>query len=174
MVDTHLARQIGANPAITSPATPEGVPTNILNQLTRWIPTETIAIYVALLALLAPVTQGSDYTSRWILFGIVVGANPIIVISIALAKSKISSESHGLPRWPGFHPPLFAIVVSMVAFAAWAFALPDTPLGNLSGYDTKWGVGIITVATIGITLLANALHKSPDLDQVQTVSQGAK
>jgi hypothetical protein len=169
MVDTHLAAQIGADTATASPPSPQGVPTNILNQITRWIPTETIAVYVAMLPLLAAVSTSSpSYTSRWILFGLVAAANPVIVVLIALAKIDMTTFS-----WKAIPFPLFAIIMSTVAFAAWAFALPDTPLSNIGGYNTKWGIAIITTVTIGITLIANAFHKSPDFDQVQTQAQGA-
>ena len=169
MVDTHLVSVKGASDQVSSPTSPQGVPTNILNQITRWIPTETIAIYVALLPLLASTASGSSYTSRWVLFGIVTAANPLVVLLLVLAKSTIKES-----WWKAVSPPpFFAIVASTVAFAAWAFALPDTPLKDLSGYDTKWNVAIITVVTIAITLIANAFHQSPDFDQVQTQVQGA-
>jgi hypothetical protein len=172
MVDTHMALKMGQDKAVLSPSVPQGVPTDIANQISRWIPTETIAVYVALLPLLAPITTGTNYTSRWILFGIVAGANPVVVWLIALAKAK-SNPGSDLPTWQGFSWPIFAMVISVIAFSAWAFALPDTPLSDISGYNTKWNVAIIIVVTTGITLIANALHRSPELDQVQTVAQGA-
>lgn len=70
MVDTSLARQQAADPAQASPTEPVGVSMSLVNQLSRWIPTETITVYVALLALLAPMGASSSFNSRWILFGI--------------------------------------------------------------------------------------------------------
>ena len=61
-----------------------------------------------------------------------------------------------------------------MAFAAWAFALPDTPLSSITGYQLKWNAAIITVTTTAIVLVANALHNSPDYDQVVTIQQGAQ
>ena len=57
MVDTRIARQQAENVKSPSPDKPVGAPTDLVNQITRWIPTETITIYVALLALLAPVAN---------------------------------------------------------------------------------------------------------------------
>jgi hypothetical protein len=170
MVDTHLAKQLGQDSSIASPSSPQGVPTSLTNQIARWIPTETIAIYVAVLALLAPATKpGSDYASRWVLFWIMVGVNPVVVLLVQMAKGSPPLTT------PGYRLklPLFAMAVSMVAFSAWAFALPDTPLGDISGYNTKWNIAIITIVTTAVTLIANAFHESPELDQVQTVAQGA-
>lgn len=165
MVDTSLARKQGADADQPSPNAPVGVPTNWANQITRWIPTETITVYVALLALVAPeAAHKSSFASRWVLFGIIVAINPVVVILLAMAKSK---------TWKLDKFPVFEMLIAPIAFAAWAFALPDTPLNSISGYNIKWNAAIVTVTTIGITLVANAFHQSPDFDQVQTKQQGA-
>jgi hypothetical protein len=171
MVDTKLARDKGADPAVVSPMAPQGVPTNILNQITRWIPTETVTVYVAFLSLFGtPVLksgqQASDlsYTSRWLLLALVALATPIVVILITMAKTTT-----GRP----FQWPIFEMVVGTIAFVAWAVALPDTPLSDFKDYDVKFNGAILIAVTLAIVLVANALKRSPDLDQVQTVAQGA-
>ncbi len=165
MVDTKLAAQQAGDPKTPSPDQPLGVSTNIVNQITRWIPTETITVYVALLALVAPVAAHSpSYASRWVLFWLMTAANPVVVILLVMAKKQPKDT---------FHFPLFEIVIATIAFAAWSFALPDTPLSSISGYGIQWNSAILTVTTIAITLIANALHKSPDFDQVITKQQGA-
>ncbi len=169
MVDTHLASQQGADKDQISPDKPVGVSTNLVNQITRWIPTETITVYVALLALVAPITAASHahphpYLSRWVLFGIVTAVNPVVVVLIAMAKRKA-----GTP----FRYPVFAMVIAPIAFAAWAFSLSDTPLSSIPGYGIRWNTAILTVTTVAITLMANALGQSPNFDQVMTKEQGA-
>jgi hypothetical protein len=165
MVNTRLALAQAADKSIPSPAKPIGVSTGVVDQITRWIPTETISIYVALLALLAPIAKHApSFESRWILFGIVTAVNPIVVLLLAMAKT-VPGDKFGLP--------LFEMMVAPLAFAAWAFALPDTPLAQLAHYDLKWNAAILSVTTTGIVLVANALHKSPDYDQVVTKQQGA-
>ena len=166
MVDTKLVRQQAADPTQASPPQPVGVSTSLVSQVTRWIPTETITLYVALLALLAPIGMSSSFTSRWVLFGIMAGANPLVVILLTMAKTDSGSTTR-------FKWPVFEMLIAPVAFAAWAFALPDTPLKAIGSYDIKWNTAIITVTTVGVTLVANALHKSPDFDQVVTKQQGA-
>lgn len=164
MIDTKLARDQAADSNQVSPPQPVGVSTSVVNQLSLWIPTETITVYVALLALLAPTTASTSFTSRWILFGALTAVTPVVIILLMMAKTK-----------PGgaFSWPFFEMAVAPVAFAAWAFALPDTPLKSIGSYDTKWNTAIIIVATAAITLVANALHKSPSIDQVITKAQGA-
>jgi hypothetical protein len=175
MVDTHIAAGKGSDTNVVSPSTPVGVATNVVNQLTRWIPTETIAIYVALLPLLGTLAKHNpNYRTHWILFYAILVADPIIVVLIGLTKASETDGKFGIPKWTGFKWPVFAIVVSMIAFSAWAFALPGTPLGDVDGYNTTWNAAIIIVITTMIPLVASALHKSPELDQVQTLAQGAK
>ena len=165
MVDTNLARRQAKNPDEISPAQPVGVSTNLVNQITRWIPTETITIYVILLALVAPLAAHSaSFTSRWVLFSVITVANPVVVVLLAMAKTK-NAEA--------FKLPVFEMIIAPIAFAAWAFALPDTPLRAVSGYGIRWNTAILTITTVAITLIANALHKSPDFDQVVTKQQGA-
>lgn len=81
-----------------------------------------------------------------------------------MAKTKSGTKF----KWP-----IFDMVVAPFAFAAWGFASPDAPLKSIIGYDIKWNTAIITVTAVGVTLLANALHKFPDYDQVVTQQQGA-
>jgi hypothetical protein len=170
MVDTHLANQQGKGGGPGSPSKPVGVSTNLVNQITRWIPTETITVYVALLALVAPISAHANshsYMSRWVLFAIVTAVNPVVVYLIYMGKRRSNSDLKALPS------PVFAMIIAPVAFAAWAFALPDTPLSSISGYGIQWNTGIITVATSAIWLVAYALGQSPNYDQVQTQQQGA-
>ncbi len=165
MVDTRLALAQAADKSKPSPDKPVGVSTGVANQITRWIPTETISVYVALLALLVPLSnRAPSFESRWILFGIVTAVNPIVVILLMMAKTQPDDK---------FAWPVFEMVVAPIAFAAWAFALPDTPLSQFPHYDLKWNAAILSVTTTGIVLVANALHKSPDYDQVVTKQQGA-
>jgi hypothetical protein len=134
-----------------------GSVTNLISEITRWIPTETVTVYVVLLAMLAPVSGSfPSFTSRWVLFGVMTGANPVVVVLLAMARTK---------KGAALRLPTFEMIISSVAFAAWAFALPDTPLSSIAGYSLKWNPAILTGTTILIALLASALHRSFDLDQ---------
>ena len=114
---------------------------------------------------MAPLSQHSpSFTSRWILFWLMTAANPVVIILLVMAKKQPGDK---------FLFPWFEILIAPIAFAAWAFALPDTPLNSISGYSVRWNAAILTVTVTAITLVANALHKSPDFDQVMTKQQGA-
>src|SRR5258708_29719167 len=110
MVDTKLTLQQAQDPQKASPEQPVGVPTNIANQITRWIPTETITVYVALLALVAPLAPHSpSFTSRWVLFGLMTAANPVVVVLLFKAKTQKADD---------FKLPVFEMIIASVAFAA--------------------------------------------------------
>jgi uncharacterized membrane protein len=157
MVDTKVALEQAQDRNSTNPPKPADIATTLINQVTRWIPTETITVYVVLLALLAPEASNSpSFTSRWVLFAVMTAMNPVVVVLLSMARTETGDA---------FKFPVFEMIIASVAFAAWAFALPDTPLSSISGYNIKWNTAILTATTISIALLANALHRSLDLDQ---------
>jgi len=157
MVETRVALEQARDPQPISLTGQVDSVTNLISQITRWIPTETVSVYVVLLALLAPVNGSSpSFTSRWVLFAVMTAANPVVVILLTMARTD---------KGDVFKLPVFEMIIASVAFAAWAFALPDTPLTSIPGYSIKWNPAILTGTTILIALLANALHRSFDLDQ---------
>jgi hypothetical protein len=147
-------------PAATDVPQPTGVSATVVGQLVRWIPTETITLYVAYLALLTPITavtgkklcDSGDFTSRWV--GVVVFdvVTLVFVLLVYVAKLRTTKQPF---RWP-----LWEILASMVAFLAWSLALPDTPLRNLCGYKVEIGGFLVLVTTILITVVADALGRN--------------
>jgi hypothetical protein len=142
---------------------PGEVPTNIINQLVMWIPTEAITLYVAYVALFDPVKPkkripvcANDFTPRWIGFWIFVSLASFIALGGYVGKRRLMDPQ------PKFELPVFAMFVAPLAFAAWAAALPDTPLQDVCGYKAAFGGYAVLVATTAITFLAWMLGKSPD------------
>ena len=87
------------------------------NQIARYIPTEAIAIYVAILALYAPLAPKPhthvwqlDYTSRWYLFAAGLVGTAILVWLVYLGKSRAAGH-----KGRGKDVPVFEI--AMVVFA---------------------------------------------------------
>ena len=56
--------------------------------------------------------------------------------------------------------PVFEMAVSSVAFVAWATALTDTPLRDLSWYKVEIGGFIVLATTALIGLVADALDRN--------------
>jgi len=154
----------GAAPATPAPT---GVSTGIVNQLTRWIPSETILLYVALLAAIGTLkpVEGKelhelDYSSRWIALWIFLGVTALLVLGLSYGKARRSSKAF---RWP-----FFELLIAPIAFAGWAVALPDTPLLDIKGYSIAIGGFILLAVTIGTAVLAYIFNKSPDYEKVVT------
>jgi hypothetical protein len=133
------------------------------NQIARYIPTEAIAIYIGILALFAPLAQKPhtkvwqlDYTSRWYLFAAGLVGTAILVWLVYLGKSRAAGH-----KGPGRDVPVFEIAMAVLAMAAWAFALPDTPLQDFSWWQKGISPVILTAATLLIPVIASAWGKTP-------------
>jgi uncharacterized membrane protein len=139
---------------------PVGVPSNVTDQLVRWIPTETLTLYVAYIAVAklpaAPKGQKlyqADFLWQWVGVGIGTFITLAFVVLLAMGKVRSTKEPY---RWP-----IFEMAAAAVAFIAWAFALPDTPLLTFAGYKTEVGALIVTAVTVIIAVVAYAFGKQP-------------
>jgi hypothetical protein len=111
-----------------------------LDALARYIPTEAIALYLALLGAIGASTSG--YMGRWIAFGVFLFATPLLIF----IDWKIKSRGASRPD-PGLARKLltFNLIAATLAFAAWGFSLPASPFGAMSFYDERWA-GFVALA----------------------------
>jgi hypothetical protein len=144
---------------------PNGVPTNMVNQLTRFVPTETLTLYVAYLTALGGLSVRQEQDVCWASFsGRWIGVIAFALVSAALAlgltygKAKRSNQS--------FTWPIFEMITAAVAFCAWAFALPDTPLADICSYSPAWGAFILLTTTVTIAVVAWRFNKAPDYEKI--------
>jgi len=147
MADNKVLRDQKADG--TQPA-PKGVPANVVNQLVLFIPVEIITLWVALLAVLdePKVAQGKrlcdgDFTAYWVWFLVFVLLTIFLTLGLTYRKAKDAGQNFKLP-W-------FETWAGVAGFAAWAVALPETPLASWCRYDEAWGSFIVLGATVGIT-----------------------
>lgn len=146
---------------------PAGVPQNVLNQLMRYIPTESITLYVAVLALFSPLKAPQNkkvadlsFQGRWINFATFCALTLVLVPLLCLAKNRAAKKPW---KWP-----VFEMLVAPIAFAAWALSLPDTPLRTISGYKEAIGAAMVLGATVLIGVVADAAGKGPGAETVAT------
>lgn len=127
----------------------EGQP---FDQLTRYIPTESIALFVPTLSFIgaAAVAQQALKLS-WIVFGLFVAVvTPAIVLLIALGKQRSAGQPFSFPTWP--------MLSACLAFAGWALAVP----GLLGDPVWKVGAGLIALSvSIFLSLLEPILGGKP-------------
>jgi hypothetical protein len=153
-------RRLVERPKSAAAQTPQAttvVPATAIGQLARWIPTESITLYVAFLGVLNPIAgtvRACDgrYAGRWAALGAFLVATVCIVVLVHSAKVRRTLEPF---RWP-----VFEMSVSAVAFTAWAIALPDTPLNDFCGYKPELGAFIVLATTAIIGLVADALGRN--------------
>jgi hypothetical protein len=138
------------------------VPLPAANALVRYIPTEAVAIYVAILAGAfqplrpkpgQPLDQ-LDFTSRWLFLGIFLIATAGLVWLLYIGKARSAGEPYG-------DVPLFEMAVAAIALAGWAFALPDSPLADFSFYGGWLPPVVLGLTTLTIPAVAAALGRTP-------------
>jgi hypothetical protein len=118
-----------------------------LEKLTRYIPTEAIALYVAVLPFLVPkdvALVDQDFTSRWCLAIGVCGA--AVLFAVGVYRRDVFSRGEDF-RWP-----LRKTIIVGLAYWAWVFAIPASPLNAFDWYSPSLGaiVGIVTSAVIAL------------------------
>jgi hypothetical protein len=131
------------------------------SQLVRYFPTEIVAAYLFFVTQLSSIDTASchaDFASRWrALVGFAIAA-PILQILIYKARSRASGQRSGVP-W-------FECVIGLVAFVAWASALPGTPFADSCGWKPGYGAFAAGVVAVLIPLVAqatgHALAADPD------------
>lgn len=117
-----------------------------LRTLTTYIPTETLTLYVAILATLGAPPDARDV---WITFWCFLVATPLIIwITFA---TKLVTAQKPIPASP-LKWPLWELCAGTAAYVAWAWALPSSPL-PIGASKAVSGIVVLVVST-GLGLLA--------------------
>jgi hypothetical protein len=169
MSDAKLERvratMAAADDNAQAPAAKAAPALSATNDVARWIPTEAIALYLAFYTGIFGSTidlATTDFSSRWRFFAVFgIGGTTFLVVLVHAGKSRQSNTPF---KWP-----LFEMVVSDLAFAAWALALPAAPIVQWSHYGDWFPIAVVLLATSLIPLIAAALGKStPTYDKATT------
>ena len=117
---------------------------NTAGVLFSYIPTESIALYVAVLGALS--SNDLVMKAHWVAFFFFLVFTPLVVWIIYAAKVK---------KLLGYVPfnyqalPLWEMTASTLAFVAWAFALPGSVFQSFTWYNQSIaGVTILVTSTI--------------------------
>lgn len=141
-----------------------------LKAVVKYIPTEVISIYVAILALFEPIKRisgadgkelplhMSDFGSRWTLFWAMVIATPLISLLIFLYRAKVVSTGPTAMRWDKW---IYASILAILGLAVWASALPDSPAWDFD----FWKAGIAGVVLLVFSLIVPPIAKLIKLDE---------
>jgi hypothetical protein len=120
---------------------------SIAADLSRYLPTEAVTLYTAILPFLVPKSTAlshQDYTSRWVLaLGVGVFA---VLYAVGLYKREVLARG-GHFKWP----PKTTITV-VVAYAAWVCVIPGSALNSFGWYTPALGAVLGIAASAGIAL----------------------
>ena len=130
-------------------ARPQGNIETALNVLFGYIPTEIITLYVAVLGAVG--TEGAVTQSEWNAFWIFILASPVVVWLVYGAKLKNAD----LPLPLNFGAwPVWEMSAATLSFAAWAFALPQSPFAQFRWYSSALSGVVVLIASAVLGLLA--------------------
>lgn len=109
--------------------------------ITAYIPSEVIGLYVAGIGILEP-----EGDMKWLLFGFALFLIPIVIwLSLIIKRGQNSHFRLELPA------KQFCAITSLavLAFVAWAAALPRTPFETFSVNATRYGgFAVLVLAAI--------------------------
>jgi hypothetical protein len=138
--------------------------------LVKYIPTETLALYIALQAALGDVPlpasgkiSDADFGRQWTAAWIMLGVTAFLAVGLSYRSQKNANR-----RAP-FKFPFFEMLAASAAFLIWSLSLPSTPLRSIAGYDySVWNSFIILAGTTAIAVLAYVLGKTVSLKKFPT------
>ena len=157
---------------LTPPGAPAtdtgGVASSPLAQLIKYVPTETITLYVAVQAALGDLAapngksiSDANFTSRWAWMWIMFGITVLLTTALSYRSQKNANQT------APFRMPYFDVSAAGAAFLVWALSLPSTPLRDFSGYNyNAWDTVIILGGTITIATAAYVLGKTVSWQKV--------
>ena len=133
--------------ATTAATTPSGVPTtqtqvldSAMDKVVAFIPSEVIGIYVSGMGVISP----SSYNVKWAIFGVA-----IILIPIFMALSYLAARKSAVIILPSIRMLGLLFLFALIAFIAWAAAMPATPFLMFSTNATQiGGFAVIVFAAI--------------------------
>lgn len=119
------------------------------NVLFGYIPTEVITLYVAVLAAVG--VEGKVTQTEWTAFWIFLIATPLVVWLVYGAKLKNLDKP--LPLSYGCWP-LWEMSAATLSFAAWSFALPQSPFTAYAWYSSALSGLVVLIASTILGLIA--------------------
>jgi hypothetical protein len=150
----------------------ENTITAALKSVATYIPTEVIALYLAVIAAVrsGATSEGARSTAAALRTGVpfkvsdaqvntvIVFAivTPAVVWMVYAGKAKTGGKKLPILPWKW---PLWEMFAATVGFGAWAFSLPDSPFSRFSWYTLSWAAVVVLAVSTGLGLLAPVVQR---------------
>jgi len=143
LASQNAGRAIAVAPASAAPTVAVANRDDRFDLLTKYIPTETITLYVAAMSVRSEFMAFWPKLSPSFLYWTGAVLTPLMLVLIALGKHRLAAipeASFRLPLWP--------MVASFAAFLAWAPSVPGLIADSNAGARILAGFGAVFVSTI--------------------------
>lgn len=125
-----------------------------LTRVAEFIPSEVVGVYVALWALIDP----RSAAGKWTVFGVGLALVPVVfVLTYMVGRRRAAAAGDGVPPARSFRVSLPLLGFGIVAFVAWAAALPGNPFTEFGDQALKFGGGATLVLGLVLPMAAEAL-----------------
>ncbi|MBE0418257.1 MAG: hypothetical protein IBX63_10875 [Coriobacteriia bacterium] len=123
---------------------PDGV-----EALTKYIPTESITLYIATVSAWAALVSVMPWLTPVIAYTTFVVITPALMVVLWIRQRALDGQQVKVPlaRWPWWR-----IVASTIAFAVWGLAVPGNPI---IAADSQTGGVVAAFAALVISTLLN-------------------
>lgn len=137
--------------------TPDSQVNAALRNLTTYIPTEILALYVAILAAVNPPKGAAVSNPSWIAFWCFLVATPIVIWLVYITKARTAGKPipWAISKWP-----LWEMAAGTIAYVAWAFSLPASPFASYAWYSDGIASIIILVTAQALAFVAPLFARS--------------
>jgi hypothetical protein len=135
----------GGDQPTTSDSTKKSVD-SAMEKISSFIPSEVIGVYVAGFGIFSPESSAG----KWWIFGICA-----LLVPVFIALNYIQQRSHS-DDFPSVRIAFILLFFGLVAFIAWAAAMPGTPFLSLTPIATAIGGWAVLI-------LAGIMHKVADI-----------
>lgn len=130
---------------------------NAVEQLTRYIPTEIVTLYIAWWAVLEKVNAADQV--RWWSFFVFLILTPIVAWMIFAAK--VVGRKEPIP-WDWKLWPKWKFGAATAAYVVWVFSLPKSVFATFKWYDPVYAGFAILLTTIMLGILGGIFDPIPD------------
>jgi hypothetical protein len=129
-----------------------------LTSLTKYIPTEVLTLYLPAVAIVAALDEPRVMAGKKIIYwAFAVGMTPLISLLVYLRRRAMA----GMPLWPSWTQfPLWNLMAAIVAFLAWALALPGNPYLEKPAMHVASGFAALLASTL-LSLLEPLFLRRP-------------